>query len=362
MNTLTAFIREHREAIVDEWTSRAQELPSARTLTRPALHDHLPRILDKLASAIDRRDETPAALENLPEQHASARFREGYDLRQVVAEYRLLREVVMHMYRERGDLSDESRPKLIPLTVMHEAVDRAIADAVDQYAIDRDRVRDTFVAMLGHDLRDPLNTIVFSANTGRKACGELEARAADRIASSAARMERMIADLLDFARGRLGGGFIIVPTTFDVRALVERTVRDMADAHPDRAIHVADAVNGDFQVEWDSDRITQVISNLVSNAILHGRDPVIVEPRDEGEYVSLHVCNSGDIPPDVLPRLFDAFSAETADRPRKGLGLGLYIVQQIAYAHGGDVSAQSADGTTTIRVRLPRRAQRTVTR
>jgi signal transduction histidine kinase len=361
VNTLTAFIRQHRNAIVDEWLSRAVTLPNAQTLAPPALWDHVPDILDRLADAIDRRDDTAAALENLPEQHASLRFRQGYDLRQVIAEYRLLRQVIMQMYAERGDLSAESRPKMQVLTVLHEGLDRAIGEAVDHYALERDHARDKFVAILGHDLRDPLNTIVFQASAlSQRELDTKTVNAVGRIAASGKRMERMIRDLLDFARGHFGGGFTIVPTAFDARAFLASRVQEIADAHPDRDVRcVAASVSGDFHVEWDADRISQVITNLVHNALVHGGDPVVVEPRDEGEHVSITVRNDGEIPSDMLPRLFDAFSTDRSEKAHGGLGLGLYIVQQIAQAHGGEVVANSEGGTTTVRVRLPRTTPRT---
>jgi hypothetical protein len=109
VNTLSAFIREQRDAIVREWLSRAGNLPSAHGLTPARLHDHLPTILDRLSDAIDRRDEGPRPLEDLPEQHAILRFHDGYDLRQVVAEYRLLRHVITEMYTEHADMSADAR-------------------------------------------------------------------------------------------------------------------------------------------------------------------------------------------------------------------------------------------------------------
>ncbi len=363
MNTLTGFIRRHRNAIVDEWLSRAVKLPNAQTLAPPALWDHVPDMLDRLADAIERRDDTAAALENLPEQHASLRFRQGYDLRQVIAEYRLLREVIMQMYADRGDLPPESRPNMQLLTVLHEGLDRAIGEAVDHYALERDHARDKFVAILGHDLRDPLNTVVFQASALSQRAGDLDSKtvnAIGRIAAAGKRMERMIRDLLDFARGHLGGGFTIVPTAFDARAFLASRVQEIADAHPDRDVRCpAPSVSGDFHVEWDADRISQVITNLVHNALVHGRDPIVVELRDEGEHVSMTVRNDGEIPSDMLPRLFDAFSTDRSEQAHGGLGLGLYIVQQIAQAHGGEVVANSEGGATTVRVRLPRMTLRT---
>jgi signal transduction histidine kinase len=173
-------------------------------------------------------------------------------------------------------------------------------------------------------------------------------------------MDRMIRDLLDFARGRLGGGFVVVPTPFDARALIALTVQEMAHAHTDRDVRCVDTATGDFNVEWDSDRIQQVISNLVSNALTHGSDPIVVDLKDEGDKVSINVCNGGEIPADILPRLFDAFASDTPDKRGPSLGLGLYIVQQVALAHGGTVRAASSEGQTTVTVRLPRHASPTV--
>src|SRR5262249_4749014 len=297
---------------------------------------------------------------DLPEQHALLRFHEGYDLRQVVAEYRLLRQVIADLYTDRGDLSVASRPKMKPLTVMHAAVDRAISEAVDQYAVERDRVRDRFIAILGHDLRDPLNTILFTANAQLANADDLDGgstKAAARTRTAAERMDRMIRDLLDFARGRLGGGFTVVPTRLDARPLISHAVHEIAHAHPDRAVQwSAGPATANFDVDWDSDRIAQVVANLVGNALTHGHDPVTVEMRDEGDQISIEVRNRGEIPNDVLPRLFDPFVSDASNTADHGLGLGLFIVQQIAHAHGGNVRGDSSNGTTTMKVMLPRRA------
>ena len=330
-------------------------------MTPPNLRDHVPAILDLLSDAVDRREEGPRPLEDLPEQHAALRFHEGYDLRQVVAEYRLLRHVITDLYTERGNLSGDVRSKMKPLTVMHQAVDRAISEAVDQYAAERERVRDRFIAVLGHDLRDPLNIVVFSANALLARSNTLEAttvKTAAHLATAAKRMERMIADLLDFARGRRGGGFSVVPTRFDARMLVGHSVQEIAHAHPDRDVRcLTEHASGNFDVEWDGDRIGQVVANLVGNALVHGHDPVVINIADEGGEVAIGVSNRGGIPADVLPRLFDPFVSDAPDTARRGLGLGLYIAQQIVYAHGGTVRAASSNGTTTMIVTLPRRAR-----
>src|SRR3954468_3008841 len=143
------------------------------------------------------------------------------------------------MYTERGDLSADARAKMEPLIVMHETVDRAISEAVDQYAVERDGFADQFSAMVGHDLRDPLNTILFTQHGQLSRPDGLDAatiKATTRTVNAAKRMERMIADLLDFARGRLGGGISVIPVAFNARTLISETVHEIADTHPGRDV------------------------------------------------------------------------------------------------------------------------------
>src|SRR5262249_20629232 len=131
----------------------------------PTIRDHIPELLDALVESIERDDVTAIPTKGLPRLHAALRVREGYDLRQVVAEYRTLRRVIHELYSHGGDFDGETQPKMRALRVMHAALDAAIADAVDQYAVDRDKSREMFISMLGHDLRDPLNLIMFSVQT-----------------------------------------------------------------------------------------------------------------------------------------------------------------------------------------------------
>jgi signal transduction histidine kinase len=290
----------------------------------------------------------------------------------VISEYRTLRRVIMKLYGELGDIGDDLRPKMVPVRDLHSALDEAITDAVDQYAVDKDRAREMFIGMLGHDLREPLNTIAFTSDLLReRAADEWTRKAAARIRESAERMEAMISDLLDFARGRLGPGLPIVPAPIDARALINDTVEEIAIGHPERKIAcLACSAVGDFDVQWDGGRIAQAISNLVANAIAHGGDPIVVDLFDRGDVVAIEVRNRGEIPAAVLPRLFEPFSQPSVDRrksagsPRDGerrrghLGLGLYIVKEISCAHGGSVQADSRDGEAIFRIVLPRRSQR----
>jgi hypothetical protein len=372
MRTLARFIRQHKDRILTDWLEMAARLPSAHDLPLPAIRNHVPEILDSIADAVDRHDPAALELRGLPNLHAAIRLREGYDLRQVIAEYRTLRRVIMKLYSELGDIGEDMRPKMLPVRDLHSALDEAITDAVDQYAVDKDRAREMFIGMLGHDLREPLHTITFTSELMRdRAPDERTRRDAARISESAERMETMIRDLLDFARGRLGTGLPIVPAPIDAQALACDTVTWIKLGHPERQIQCeTDSAAGRFNVEWDGDRIAQAISNLVANAIAHGSDPIVIQLVDRADLVEIEVRNRGEIPPAVMPRLFEPFSPPAIDRrhlaatPRDGerrrghLGLGLYIVKEICTAHGGKVQAESRDGEAIFRMVLPRRSQR----
>ncbi len=224
------------------------------------------------------------------------------------------------------------------------------------------RFREHFVGVVGHDLRNPLTAIITSAQIllryGR--LDEPQARVVNRIGSSAGRMARMIADLLDFARTRLGGSFPLHAVRTDLAELTGRTVEELIFAQPARTVRIDAA--GDCWGSWDVGRMEQVVSNLVSNALQHGPEDgaVTVTLRGEAAVVILTTHNSGPpIPREVLPHIFEP--GRIGDVQAGGLGLGLFIVQQIVLAHSGSIEARSsaAEGTTFTAV-LPRKARANV--
>lgn len=221
------------------------------------------------------------------------------------------------------------------------------------------RFREQLLGVVGHDLRSPLTAIRLCATAvATRPIDPFTERAVSTILSSATRAERLIAQLLDFTRVRLGGGLLLVRQPLDLVALVDDVVEELLVTHRGREVHVTGAQEAGG--EWDGDRIHQVVSNLVGNALRHG-------PSDQGVTVSiaalehdvfLSVHNGGEpIPEELRERLFDPFSQ--GGRPpnrREGAGLGLYIVREIVRAHDGvvEVSSNAEDGTTFL-VRLPRR-------
>ncbi|AKJ01844.1 Chemotaxis protein methyltransferase CheR [Archangium gephyra] len=242
------------------------------------------------------------------------------------------------------------------------AITRDVTRHKEQEAELRRRVEfeQQLIGIVSHDLRNPINAITLAAHALLRR-EELDARAtksASRILSSAERATRMIRDLLDFTQARLGGGISLERRPTDLRHLVDQVLDEVGVAWPERHLEVRQ--RGCTRGDWDSDRMAQVVSNLVTNALKYSPmdTPVSVELRGGDEAVELWVHNDGPpIPPELLPRLFEPLQRGTlqADRASRSIGLGLYIVKHLVEAHGGTVAARSGQGRgTTFTVRLPR--------
>jgi PAS domain S-box-containing protein len=222
-----------------------------------------------------------------------------------------------------------------------------------------ERFRELFIGMLGHDLRNPLSAVLSGAVLvlRRGALSDPDVRTLQRIHSSGLRMGRMIEQILDFTRSRLGGGIPVEPKPFDLSKLLVRVVEELTAADPEPAITLQHG--GVTTGEWDEDRLEQVFSNLIHNALQHGRGGRVDVTLNGGEReIVVRVHNDGEpIHPALLPVIFDPFQqVEMRSRGRAGgLGLGLYISQQIVAAHGGKIEVVSRVGEgTTFDVMLPR--------
>ena len=220
------------------------------------------------------------------------------------------------------------------------------------------RMNEMFVGILGHDLRNPLGAIVTGAQLlERHLTEEMPLRTLRRMVASADRMRDMIEQLLDLTRARLAGGlgFVRARRPCDVAELVARAADELRGAAGDRQVGVS--ASGDAHSAADSTRLLQVFSNLLSNALHHGTPgtPVTVTVAGLETEIVVEVRNDGAIPPDLLPRIFDPFRGARASSASKGLGLGLYISQQIIAAHDGTITVDSSPETgTTFKVRLPK--------
>ena len=226
-------------------------------------------------------------------------------------------------------------------------------------------LQEQVIGIVGHDLRNPLAAILGSAGLLEKLAdvdglrSSLGVRTLARIVHSAQRMERLIRDLLDYTRLRAGKGLPLFLAPANLHDICRDAAEEATSANPEQRVRLD--FEGDGAGIWDADRIQQVVSNLIGNAVQHGRpgDPVdlSVHPLADGR-LSIEVRNQGDpIAGRSIPHLFEAFRrGNRGPSERRGIGLGLYIVAQITAAHGGSVEARSTTDGTVFQVLLPRRA------
>jgi signal transduction histidine kinase len=222
------------------------------------------------------------------------------------------------------------------------------------------QLSELFVGILGHDLRTPLGAIKMSAEfIVRDSDDARSSRPAGRILSSADRMTRMIDQLLDFVRLRQGRGIGLKIVSADIGDIAGQVLQEVSDANPQVRLDVSR--RGNLSGCWDSDRLAQVVSNLVGNAVQHGvsTQPIAVEMDGTApDTVFFRVHNLGAISVDAQSTLFEPFQRATSSKSaRKGLGLGLFIAREILRAHGGEIALRVADGRTVFEARLPRVAR-----
>jgi signal transduction histidine kinase len=237
-----------------------------------------------------------------------------------------------------------------------EARERDLASLSDERA--RSELREQFIAILGHDLRNPLQAVAGSSEILLRKPNnpELVQQLAGRIKNNVKRMSALIDDVLDFARGKLGDGISIAVDRADgIASGLEQVVKELQDGHPDRQI--LSNINVTQSVRCDLGRLQQVASNLIGNALSHGghANPVRVTARTDSEYFILEVWNDGEpIPAESIAKIFEPFWRNSTSASRQGLGLGLHICSQIIRAHHGTLSVTScaADGTK-FTARLP---------
>jgi signal transduction histidine kinase len=273
-----------------------------------------------------------------------------------------LRASVLRLWHESGARPNDS--DVDDVTRFNESIDQSLAKAVSSYTKRVDQSRDLFLAILSHDLRNPLNSIAMSASLlPRLLQPATEAvKVASQISTNAEVMARMISDLLDYTRTRLGAGMPVSPTPMDLGTLCRELHNEFRSAHPNRKIDFRS--EGDVSGRWDADRLRQAISNLLGNAIQHSPETAPIELRLSGETsdVVLVISNGGPpIPPGELSKIFDPLvrgsSAEHPKVNRPGsIGLGLYIARAIVDSHGGSVAVTSTQASgTSFTVRLPRK-------
>jgi len=374
---LADFILANRAAILAEWEAFAWTcVPAAGSMGIMALSDHASEMLTVIATDLKtpqgdyeqsekskgHAPSTGATERTAAEKHGTGRAESGFTMDQMVAEYRALRASVIRLWgKEQGELRQVD---LEDMTRFNEAIDQSLAESITRFTHDLDKSKEMFLAILCHHLRTPIGAVMTSAKFMIET-GELEEphlTLTSRIVSASMRMNHMVGALLDFTRSRLGGGIPISPAPMNMGKAVHDVVDEISAAHPDRGIDV-DA-RGSLRGEWDCARISQVVSNLVVNALHHGSDRTAVNVKVHGDdsEVTIAVHNRGPaIPEEHLDGIFNAMkrhdSAGSKNGPSANLGLGLYIADQIVQAHKGRIDVESSEERgTTFTVHLPRRS------
>jgi signal transduction histidine kinase len=380
MPRLAAFIRANTEPILTEWETFARGLPGGETMDMAALRDHAKEMLRVIAEDLDspqsKREqsdksrglsdargvgESRAGDQSSPltaaQEHGAGRAESGFTVEAMVAEFRALRASVIRLWAK--GQRQPSPKDFEDLTRFNEAIDQAIAESIMTYTGDVKQSKDRFLAILGHDLRTPIGAIITSTKFMLDLGNLQEPHLAlvTRVEQSARRMNRLVTDLLEFTRTRFGDAIPVTRSPMDLATVVADVAAEVSASRPSIDLRVS--ASGDLRGTWDCERITQALTNLVSNAVHHGelRRPIEIRAERVDGDVTVSVHNEGPpIPPGDIARIFEPMKETTAGgtRDRRHLGLGLYIVDRIVAAHGGRVEVASTAGAgTTFTMRLP---------
>jgi signal transduction histidine kinase len=371
---LSDFILDNRNAILLEWERFVKTLRAGGRVDEAAQRAHAEQILMTIAAEMrvpQTGEEQEAksksqggrrlgARSSAAQSHAGSRLAAGFKLNELMAEYRALRASVVRLWM--NSIAGAEPGTLDELARFNDALDEALAEAIAHFSEALDRSRELFMGVLGHDLRTPLHVILQSAESLSRRSRRSPAELTGYVLQSARHMQRMIDDLLDVSRTRLGGSLPLEPASVDLTAVCNQTLRELRALHPGSSLLTT--LGGDLCGVWDPARLEQLLTNLVRNAIQHGdaTKPVTISARGENERIILKVHNHGDpIPAATRVRIFEPLvrgvGPKGAGKQGRNMGLGLYIAFTIAEAHGGSIEVESSRKSgTCFTVSLPRHA------
>ncbi len=370
---LSTHLRTNAPTILAAWDAFAATLVQDGSMLDPAtLRDHAGEILAAIADELERppassgTDPLPDAEEAPSEDleaaagiHADTRMVSGFAIDAMITEYRAFRTSVVRLWLAAGGGLDQPRD-MEDLVRFHEAMDLAIAESVAHYTDQTRKSTELFIGILGHDIRNPLGTISMSAQYLVRS-GKLAPSAAETIINSVVRINSVIEHVVDFTRVQSEGMMPIRPVPGDLAIQFAKVLAETRVRYPRSQLRLESS--GDFNGFWDEGRMGQLLSNLLANALTHGapEEPVTVRLWEDAKGIAFSVHNLGTpIPPQEQQRIFMPLvrglgHGQGERRESSGLGLGLFICQEIVRAHGGtlDLASNAADGTC-FTVHLPR--------
>lgn len=370
---LADFIEKHAVAIVDgAETFAASRAPSMVHMDSDALRDHIPAILEAVVldlrtpqdaarqrSKSEGRDSDDEGPKSAARSHGRLRAKDGFNVDQMVAEYRAMRAAVLRLWAADRPLDQDDIEDMIRF---NEAIDQAVAESVADFSVEAESWRQVFLGVLGHDLRGPLSVIVTTSELMSLMTHDSPfSEQTDRIIRSGKRMSKLLDDLLDYSRTSLGMGIRIVRKQADLQEALHEEIDLLRTILP--GVTITFDAHGPTQGPFDVSRVREALSNLVINAAKYGAAGADVHVTLAGtkEQVELVVRNEGPtLSPGSLDAMFEPLNrgeATAATGERTSLGLGLFIVREIAKAHGGSVTASSCDQSTAFTMWLPRHSR-----
>ena len=367
LDKLAALIKGERAGLLSRWRQQVRLLPSAKHLDTPTLNDHVPPLLDELATALRSATEKtiPEALvEGSPPIHGLQRYQDGFDIVEVVAEYNILRGCI-HDLAESHHLSLQGKAFHILNRVFDEAIGLAIQTFATQQALELQRRRDEYLAFVAHDLRTPLNAIALVARileltqTGRSDRIETS-RMLRTLGRNVLELEALVDKVLkESAHIGTEAGVKLEPRAFDLWPLVESVLHDLHPVAGTAGARLINDIPEDLTAYADAGLLRRVIQNLVANAITYTpRGEVVIGARETGAKGAIECWvsdNGSGIPEDRIEKIFDKL--ETDPEKPDGTGLGLAIVKMFVEAHGGKVTVETKEGSgSTFRFTLPGKA------
>ena len=369
LNELAALITQQRDALLSSWRQQVRQLPSARNLDTPTLNDDIPQLLEELADALkSRSDRTiPEVLaKGSPPVHGVVRFREGYDIGEVVAEYNILRRCVHDLAKNHGlNLEGES------FHTMNDVLDSAIGLAVQTYATERvlelQKRREEYLAFVAHDLRTPLNAVAVVASGLEETFRDGNAREDTEwmlksLRRNTQQLHRLVEKIiLENTNLCTESRIKLERREFDLWPLVEGLIYDLRPLAKTSGTQLVNEVPHHLVVYADASLLKRVFQNLISNAIRHTAHGMVVlgarESSSDGTVECWVIDDGAGISKDKLERVFEELESDSADG--SGLGLGLAITKSFVEAHGGRVDVESRQGMgSKFHFTLPMKAER----